>query len=1054
MKHISIRGCLTAICSFLLFTLAPAARAQYTAGNVVVLQAGNGTSPVSLTNTGNPILLREFSSTGVSSTTVTVPSTGNNPLIISGSATSEGLLTRSATGTSLVFAGYAQALPNATSLAAATAATINRAIGTVDATGTFSRVATSSTFHSANNIRGAASDGANNYWSAGANDGTDYFGTGTASIVQNTITNSRSVAVFNGKLYLSAQASGSFGVYQVGTGLPVTSGQTVTSVISTTGTGTGSSAPAGFFFNPAGTICYIADGRTIANGGGIQKWTLSASTWSLAYTLGTGTGSTVGAFGVAADFSGASPIVYATTTEGTLNRLIKITDTGSGSTASTLATATANTIFRGVAFAPVASCPSITATLTGTTTVCTGSVASLTATITGGTSPYSLTYSDGTTNTTVSNYASGAAIAVSPAASKTYTIVALTDANTCSGTASGSAIVTVNPPPTTASAGASQTITTGTSATLAANTPTTGTGSWSVTSGPSTASAQFSSTTNPAATFTPAGGPGDYVLAWTISNAPCTSSVSSLTLTNASPQPQPPVAPTLPDQTGKVAVPFSYTVPAFTDPESQTLSYAITGVPAGLTADNNTRVISGTPTTTGVSTVTVVATDPTSASTAGTFTISIDANAVPVPSTVASLTATAGVPFSLTVPAFSDPESQTLTYTASGVPSPLGFDPSTRVISGTPSTTGVSAITVTATDPASNTASLTFSLTVNAAPATPAGVIRITEYMYSSANGAGNGVGEFVELTNVGNAAIDLTGWSFDDNSRTAGSFSIGGFGVVQPNESVIVTDAPAPVFRTFWYLPASVKVIGGNDQNLGRSDEINIYDASNTLVTRLTYNDQGTNPAGTVRTQFVSAWPQRNLLGQSTTAGWQLSVAGDAQNSYVATTSDLGNPGGYFVPLNRVLVRESGGTTAVTEGGTTDTYTVALNSQPTADVTIGINAGSQLTTAPTSLTFTPSNFSTVQTVTVTAVDDAVYQGAPRSVTLTQSAASSDAAYNAIAVNPVSVTITDNDVAATLPPTIRVAGTTTAFLNSACCRTGLREWRDQRPNRSGQYTGS
>ena len=319
--------------------------------------------------------------------------------------------------------------------------------------------------------------------------------------------------------------------------------------------------------------------------------------------------------------------------------------------------------------------------------------------------------------------------------------------------------------------------------------------------------------------------------------------------------------------------------------------------------------------------------------------------------------------------------------------------------------------------------------TPGTAPAAPAGVIRITEYMYSSANAAGNGVGEFIELTNVGNANIDLTGWSFDDNSRVAGSFSIGGFGVVQPNESVIITDAAAPVFRTFWYLPAAVKVIGGNDQNLGRSDEINIYDAANTLVTRLTYNDQGSNPANTVRTQFVSAWPQRNLLGQSTTAGWQLSVAGDAQNSYVATTSDLGNPGGYFAPLNRVLVRESGGTTAVTEGGTTDTYTVALNSQPTADVTISINAGLQLTANPASLLFTPSNFGTPQTVTITAVDDAIYQGAPRSVTLTQSAASSDAAYNAIAVNPVSVTITDNDVATTLPPTIRVASSTTAFVS-------------------------
>ncbi|RYE92785.1 MAG: hypothetical protein EOO77_46340, partial [Oxalobacteraceae bacterium] len=342
---------------------------------------------------------------------------------------------------------------------------------------------------------------------------------------------------------------------------------------------------------------------------------------------------------------------------------------------------------------------------------------------------------------------------------------------------------------------------------------------------------------------------------------------------------QPPVAPTLANQTGTVAVAFTYTVPAFTDPENGALTYTITGVPAGLNANNSTRVISGTPTTTGVSTVTVVATDPQSATTAGTFTITINANQPPVAPTLANQTATVGTAFSYVVPAFSDAENQSLTYSASGVPSPLTFDPATRTISGTPTSAAVSTITITATDPANNATNGTFTLTVNAAPA--AGVIRVTEYMYSSSNGAGNGVGEFIELTNVGNAAVDLTGWSFDDNTRTPGSFAIGSFGTVQPNESVIITDAPAALFRQFWFLPASVKVVGGSDQGLGRSDEINIYDASNTLVTRLTYNDQGTNPAGTVRTQFVSAWPQRNLLGQTTTAGWQLSVANDAQNSY-----------------------------------------------------------------------------------------------------------------------------------------------------------------------------
>ncbi|NDC43140.1 MAG: hypothetical protein EBZ77_16595, partial [Chitinophagia bacterium] len=166
----------------------------------------------------------------------------------------------------------------------------------------------------------------------------------------------------NGNLYMSSGSTGgtpaTTGIFQVGTGLPVTTGQTLTTIINTT-VGT-SPSPYQFIFNTAGTICYVADDRSIANGGGIQKWTLSGGVWSLAYTLATGSASTVGARGVTADFSGANPIVYATTAETSLNRLIKITDTGasSGATATTLATAGTNTIFRGLAFAPqAASCP-------------------------------------------------------------------------------------------------------------------------------------------------------------------------------------------------------------------------------------------------------------------------------------------------------------------------------------------------------------------------------------------------------------------------------------------------------------------------------------------------------------------------------------------------------------------------------------------------------------------------------------------------------------------------------------------------------------------------
>ena len=131
------------------------------------------------------------------------------------------------------------------------------------------------------------------------------------------------------------------------------------------------------------------------------------------------------------------------------------------------------------------------------------------------------------------------------------------------------------------------------------------------------------------------------------------------------------------------------------------------------------------------------------------------------------------------------------------------------------------------------------------AGATADAQIHITEWMYNGATPTTN-IGEFVELTNMGLNSVDMTGWSFDDNSRTPGSQLLGSFGIVAGHESVILTDMTDTQFRSAWGLAASVKVIGNNSNNLGRSDEINIYDAANALVDRLTYGDQ------TSRARFV----------------------------------------------------------------------------------------------------------------------------------------------------------------------------------------------------------
>jgi hypothetical protein len=126
--------------------------------------------------------------------------------------------------------------------------------------------------------------------------------------------------------------------------------------------------------------------------------------------------------------------------------------------------------------------------------------------------------------------------------------------------------------------------------------------------------------------------------------------------------------------------------------------------------------------------------------------------------------------------------------------------------------------------------------------------------------------------------------------------------------------------------------------------------------------------------------------------------------SSVSVTTTDDDERAGFAV--------EQTGDTRVSEGGTTDIFTVSLTSQPATNVVLLITSGDtgEVIVTPPTLTFTSADWDAPQTVIVRGVDDALDDGDQvTDVTIAVLAVVSDDAYDGVPSYVVSVTTTDND---------------------------------------------
>ncbi|WP_396140616.1 choice-of-anchor D domain-containing protein [Flavobacterium sp.] len=204
---------------------------------------------------------------------------------------------------------------------------------------------------------------------------------------------------------------------------------------------------------------------------------------------------------------------------------------------------------------------------------------------------------------------------------------------------------------------------------------------------------------------------GIYYLCWTFKGLAGSTNcqgtgIDNLSITATFAASLPPVVTAASSLPGTVGSPFSYNVIATNSPTN----YAITAgtLPAGLTINATTGVISGTPSATSTASVTVTATN---GAGSGSNTISFSIVLPPPPIVTAStFSGTVGTAFSNNIVATNLPTS----YAYTGVlPGGLSFDTTTGAITGTPTVAASSTISVTATNAGgtSTAATITFNIT-------------------------------------------------------------------------------------------------------------------------------------------------------------------------------------------------------------------------------------------------------------------------------------------------------------------------------------------------------